>query len=293
MPSLSILLMCWNHRPYIEQCIRSLRDQTSKDFEVIFLDNVSTDGSFEVASKLLGQLGVPVTLIQNERPHRVSHNNNRLLEKASGELVSMASTDDWYAPTYVERMIEAAAGHPEAGMFTCLGHYFHHEEQRLEPIDGSGHRDGDVFAAFMQNEQPFFSVGYCIRRGVVEEAGGWDEDQLIEDQDFLARVTRRVLVHQVNERLVFYRRHAQSFSADHGAMIAGCEAFYAKHRGDPGFDMGWWLAERYRAVAASHIDRGELAQAVRLLAKAIRLKPLSPGPYRTAFYLGRAMWKRA
>ncbi len=292
MATLSILLMCWNHRPYLEQCVQSLRAQTSQDFEVIFLDNLSTDGSFELAAHLLGELRVPLTLIQNELPQRVSHNNNRLWEKASGELVSMASTDDWYAPTYVERMINAAARHPDAGMFTCLGHYFHHEEQRLEPIDASRHRCGDVFVPFMQDEQPFFSVGYCFRSSVVEDVGGWDEDQVIEDQDFLARVTRRTRIHQVREPLVYYRKHKGSASFDLVAMRRGCETFYAKHRGDRGFDMRRWMAERYRAMAAVHIDRGERREAAVLLGRALRLKPFYPPAFRTAAYLARRLWRR-
>ena len=293
MPSLSILLLCWNHRPYLEQCVQSLRDQTSKDFDVVFLDNRSTDGSYELAASLLPEIGVPVTILRNDAPQGVSRNCNRLFEASSGALAAPLSTDDWYAPTYVERMIAAASSDLHAGMFASLGWYYHDKDGRTEPVDGSKFQSGDLFLPFMRNEMPFFTIGCCYRRAVVEEIGGWDDSQPIEDQDFFARMTRRAPVHQVPEPLVYYRRHGKSASMDHRAMVAGCEAFYRKHRGDKGFDTAWWLAERYRAVAASHIDRGELAQAARLLAKAIRLKPLSPGPYRTAVYLARALRSRA
>lgn len=293
MPSLSILLLCWNHRPYLEQCIESLRAQTSNDFEVIFLDNVSTDGSFDLASILLGDLNVPVTLIRNDQPQWISHNINRLFAASSGNLVAPLSTDDWYAPTYVEAMIGAANKHPQAGIYTCLGWLYFENEARLEEVSGSRYRDGNVFLPFMRGEQPFFAVGYCFRRAVVEEAGRWDEQQSVEDLDFLARVTRSGIVQQLAERLVYYRRHSRSTSFDLALMREGCERFYAKHACDTALNMRHWMAERYSWIAAVHIDRRERREAAFLLGKSLWLRPLRRQTYRTAIYLARTLWARA
>ena len=58
-PLVSILLLSMNHEMYIEQCINSLRSQTYSNIEIIYIDNASTDGTFEKGRKLLNECGIP------------------------------------------------------------------------------------------------------------------------------------------------------------------------------------------------------------------------------------------
>ena len=106
--SLTVLLLCWNHENYIEQCIDALMAQTSQDFDIIFLDNVSSDGSAVLAARLLAKSGIPYRILTNDRPQTISANLNRMLGEAKGKLISFLSTDDWFAPRYVQAMTEAA-----------------------------------------------------------------------------------------------------------------------------------------------------------------------------------------
>ena len=287
MPTLSILLLCWNQERYLEQCIASLAAQTSRDFEVVFLDNASADSSFERASRLFRDHGIDARLLRNERPEGISRNCNRLVAASTGELVVPLAADDWFAPRYVEAMTEAAAGDPDAGWFYPSGWLYWDEEHRLEEVDSSGFLKGDLSAALLRGETPFLFIGCCYRRSAVQSVGGWDENQLIEDRDMFVRLSLEFPVHFVDERLAYYRRSKSAASAEPEFMVRGWERFYPKHRALFGRTYKAQLAEMYRSQAAVALDRGRLGFAAKLLAKSFVLRPLQPATYRTLLYLFR------
>ena len=287
MPALSILLLCWNQERYLEQCIASLAAQTSRDFEVVLLDNASADSSFEAASRLLREQGIDARLLRNERPEGISRNCNRLVAESSGDLLVPLSADDWFAPRYVEAMIGAAAGDPNAGWFYPNGWFYWDEEDRLEEVDSRGFGKGDLTAALLRGETPFLFIGCCYRRSALEVVGGWDENQLIEDRDMFLRLSVRFPVHFVDERLAFYRRSKSAVSADPEFMVRGWERFYPKHRALLGRTYKAQLAEMYRRHAAVAVDQDRLGLAAKLLARSIAQRPYGIALGRTILHFLR------
>lgn len=221
MSTLSILLLCWNQARYLEQCIAALGEQTSRDFEVIFLDNCSTDGSATLATELLQKFGVKHRVLENQRPAGVSANINRLFAASRAQLVSFLAADDWYAPRYVEAMHAAAAARPEAGLFYAGGFIYHDETGQLDPVPTDKHRSGDLYLPLLRREDPLFFVGTCCRRHAFEAIGGFDEQLQIEDLDFFVRLARRYPIQRVDEPLVYYRRSAGAVSSNIPWMVQG------------------------------------------------------------------------
>lgn len=288
MPRHSVHLLCWNHARYLGQAIGSLADQTSRDFEVVFLDNRSSDGSAELAAELLAESGLPHTITVNNEPANVATNLNRMFGVSSAPLTSFLSGDDWYAPRYVEAMLEAAEAHPSAGLFYAGGFIFHEESGRLEPVSTSKHLSGDLYLPLMQRRDPMFFVGTCVRREAFDTVGGFDEALQIEDLDFFVRLAQRYPVRRVDEPLVYYRRSAGAISSNIAWMVEGWEQFHLKHRDAEGVDMDWWMAETHRTYAATAVDQEEWALARQLLARSLRRRPLAPTAWRTMAYLLRA-----
>lgn len=283
-PSLSVLLLCWNHAPYLEQCIRALAAQESTAVEILFLDNCSSDGSPQIARRLFRQYGLPAKMLSNDQPHGISANFNRLLNESSGELVAVLSTDDWYEPGYVAAMRQAAVGDTKAGWFTCGGYHFFEDEGTRVPVNDGRFRGGDVLDALLVGEDPFFFVGCCYRRAALLEVGAWDEALPIEDRDLFLRLAQRYPVHTVSERLVNYRRASNTASANPEFMARGFDAFFAKHQAAFGRQWRSRYAAALRGPAVIAIDQGRLDLARKILAQAFRLFPWDPQLWRTAVY---------
>lgn len=287
MPAHAVLLLCWNHEAFLETCIASLASQSEKDFEVIFLDNKSSDGSVALARRLLAAADLPHQIMVNDAPANIATNINRMFAKSSAPLVSFLSTDDYYSPDYIKEMQAAWRAHPEAGLFYADGWTYWDEEQRLERINSASHVSGHFLPQLLTGRDSFFFVGTCVPRKIFKEIGGFDESLRIDDLDFFIRIARNHPFQRVDAPLVTYRKSREAVSADSRFMIAGWEQYHRKYRGADFWDVDAWMAERYRQHAAISVDAGDYRLAASLVAKSLRLRPFSVETHRTASYLLR------
>ena len=112
IPRVSIGVPVYNGENYLEECIRSLLDQTFSDIEIIISDNASTDRSGEIALRY--QAGDPrVRYARNPQNIGPVANFNRLVELARGEYFLWAPHDDRFGRTYVEECVRILDGHPD------------------------------------------------------------------------------------------------------------------------------------------------------------------------------------
>ena len=113
---LSIVILCWNDRKVISDCLRSIFATTLKtDFEVIVSDNGSTDGSVEYIRREFPR----VQLIENGRNLRFAKGNNVAIRASRGEYVLILNPDTIMQEGALNGTVEYADQHPEAGAFGC------------------------------------------------------------------------------------------------------------------------------------------------------------------------------
>ena len=105
-PRLSIIVPCHNSEKYIEQCIDSILDQEFSDFELIIVDDGSSDNSLSlILAKAL--LDERIILIKNNLPSgSAGLPRNQALEVAKGELIGFVDSDDWIGPSYFQTLID-------------------------------------------------------------------------------------------------------------------------------------------------------------------------------------------
>lgn len=99
-PKISIIVPAYNSAATIERCIRSIINQTFKDWELIVIDNASTDGTFEVVNTL--SHSDDRIRLQSENKKGVSNARNRGLDVANGEYLCFVDSDDTVEPNYLE-----------------------------------------------------------------------------------------------------------------------------------------------------------------------------------------------
>jgi GT2 family glycosyltransferase len=137
-PLFSIVIVNWNGRHLLEECLASLFDQTRRDFEVIVVDNGSTDGSAEWIETAWGDA---VGLLRLPANQGFAGGTNAGLRRAKGRLLVLLNNDTAADPRWLEALARAADRYPAAGMFApkILNYY------RRDEIDNTGHvvyRDG-------------------------------------------------------------------------------------------------------------------------------------------------------
>ena len=121
-PKVSVILPVYNVGPYIDRCIESLRAQTIRDLEFIFVDDCSTDNSVEAVEAWAGQ-DERVRIIHNEKNLGSGPSRNRGIEAACGDYLSFIDPDDYVPPDFYELLYAAAAadgGHDIAKGRCCF-----------------------------------------------------------------------------------------------------------------------------------------------------------------------------
>ena len=104
MTKISVIIPCYNSYKYMEKCLISLQNQTFNDFEVIFIDDCSTDSTYSDLEKYLSKTDLKWTLIRNERNGGPGVSRNNGIEAAKGQFISFMDSDDWYEDDFLEEM---------------------------------------------------------------------------------------------------------------------------------------------------------------------------------------------
>ena len=107
MPEISVIVPLYNARKYLQEAVDSVLSQTFQDFEIIVIDDCSTDGSWELANRLYGE-HEKVSLYRHECNMTAGGARNTGLEHAQGKYIAFLDSDDLYMPEALATMHRAA-----------------------------------------------------------------------------------------------------------------------------------------------------------------------------------------
>ncbi len=108
MTVVSVIIPCYNAAGYIERCLASMEAQTFRNFEVILVDDCSSDNTIEVIRQVQKNMTIPVTLLENSQNAGPGISRNRGIQQALSEYVCFCDCDDWYDPDFLELMVNAS-----------------------------------------------------------------------------------------------------------------------------------------------------------------------------------------
>jgi GT2 family glycosyltransferase len=131
-PLFSVIILNWNGRHLLEECLESVSSQSFRDFETIVVDNGSTDGSVDWLKDRCGDAVSTVALPSNLG---FAGGNNAGIRVARGRYLILLNNDTAVDPGWLAALADAVRRHPDAGMFTpkILNYY------RRDEIDNTGH----------------------------------------------------------------------------------------------------------------------------------------------------------
>jgi glycosyltransferase involved in cell wall biosynthesis len=214
-PQVSVILPVYNREHSVARAIRSVLAQTRLPFQLIVVDDGSTDGTREV----LRGFGSPIKVI--EQPHSGAYAaRNRGLREANGELIAFIDSDDVWLPDRLAVQMPLME-RPEVGL--VFGDVVHvrpgRKRRRVTSFHVAPPRRGRVAAQFAWcNFIPTPTV--LVRKRCLDEAGGFSEEvQLSCDYLMWFRIALRHELDFVDRVVAEYTVSADSMSADLGRSI--------------------------------------------------------------------------
>lgn len=215
----SVFVLAWNHEKYIEQAIRSVIDQTYTDIEILFLDNHSTDQTFELASDLLRNSKREHKVFKRVDNYGIAENLNFLFAQSTGEYISILSGDDWIHPTSIAERIKAFDNNHLLGLVDSGGYNYYDDLDLYGPIKILPVKNKNALADLLQGNY-ISGIGSMMKRDAIEKVGPWDTSIPIEDWDMWIRIAMKYEIETINKPLFYYRKHASAISNNYDFMFA-------------------------------------------------------------------------
>ncbi|MBD2095429.1 glycosyltransferase [Trichocoleus sp. FACHB-591] len=208
MPQVSVVIPTYNAIAYLPDTVASVLEQTYPDFELLIVDDGSSDRTVEWVSALTD---ARVRLITQENQGSAGARNRGIAE-SQGEYIAFLDADDLWAPTKLEKQVRCLEADPAVGLVNTW----------VVNMDAAGNltdqvlmsdAEGEIWQAIAEENQIFCGSSPMVRRSCFETVGVFDQTlRSAEDWDMWIRIAARYHFAVVKEPLVFYRQHANSKS---------------------------------------------------------------------------------
>lgn len=210
----SIIVPIYNAENYLRRCVDSILNQEYTDFELLLVNDGSTDASGDICEEY-GDRDPRVIVIQKENTG-VSDSRNRALDRARGKYLQFLDSDDWITPDATRLFVRAAE---EYGCDMVISDFYRVVGERLSPkgdIEEEGVLTREEFAAHMMENPADFYYGVLwnklYRRDIVEEHKLRMDTDISWCEDFMFNLE--------------YIRYAKVFYALHAPIY-----YYVKRKG--------------------------------------------------------------
>ena len=271
-PLVSVIMPAYNTEKYIGESIQSVRDQTYANWELLVVDDGSTDKTAEIIREHAAEDSRVKYLFQQNGRQAKARNTG--IENSSGTLIAFLDSDDLWLPEKLERQLHALDA-TNADVVYSNGLIIY------EPGSIPGATDFPIVAGtiesrkmldilLLQNRIPGQTV--LVRKEVCRDAGPFDESpqfHACEDYELWIRFAAcGALFHGMSEKLIKYRRHPEATTHQNSKWLKPALRVVSHHIDKGTLDAKTKrnrLRQLYRNVIAALIEEGQLAEAKEFL----------------------------
>ena len=172
---ISVVIPLYNKEQSIASTLQTVLNQTYQDFEIVIVDDGSTDHSVEEVTKVLD----PRIRLIHQKNAGVSAARNRGIEEAKGEYIAFLDADDEWKPEYLNTQYELTQKYPECSVFAC--NYEFKDTQgkvtptiiRKLPFKGEDGILSNYFEVASYSHPPICSISIMVKKNAIQSIGGF------------------------------------------------------------------------------------------------------------------------
>jgi glycosyltransferase involved in cell wall biosynthesis len=212
----SVIIPLYNKADYIEKSIGSVFAQTYEEFELIVVNDGSTDDSlknlrFRIYDLKLSEEKIKI-IDQLNQGVSIARNNGVKVSKY--DFIAFLDADDWWEPTYLEEMKQLIEAYPEAGIWGSNYFIVKNGYKRIAPIGVTKNFKKGIINYFSVYSRtlcmPLWAGAVILKKTIFENEKGFKPNlKLGEDFDLWVRVTMKYPVAFVNKPLAYYNQDVE------------------------------------------------------------------------------------
>jgi glycosyltransferase involved in cell wall biosynthesis len=216
MPLVSVIINCLNGERYLREAMDSVFAQTFQDWEIIFWDNASTDGSADIAKSY----GDRVRYFKSDTTSSLGRARNLALSKTRGEYIALLDCDDLWLPQKLSKQLQLLENDTNLAMVYSNSRFFNSGGDLYEHFSQAKPKRGMVFPYLLETN--FISSETMIfRKKSLETLDHVFDEELtmVMDYDLTLRLAYRYPIDYVDEALSKWRMHEGSESSKKRFLI--------------------------------------------------------------------------
>ena len=286
MATVDVIIPAYNTAKYLPAAIESVLAQTFEDWQIVLVDDGSTDNTAEIVAPYRERCGTKLKYVKQQN-RGLPAARNTAIKSSDSEYLALLDADDVWLPCRLEESLKVMEARPQAGVSHGLITLIDPEGNIGQVCEGNrknyeGHVAPYIYMRTIELPCPTMT----FRRRCVDDVGLFDETmRATEDRDLWFRIALRYEVAFVPKVIAYYRRSPNSMSADPQRMLQSQLQFVHKHYGAQG--CGFLrrqaaLARIYKQQAENLKARGLAYGALQNSLHALALYPLGIDYYRTA-----------
>lgn len=216
----SVIIPLYNKAPYVRKALESVFAQTYTDFELIIVDDGSSDDSLAIAKQFITdrfavdrytvdrhdgcRSAMPVEILEQAN-QGVSAARNNGFSVSSGDYIAFLDADDWWEPTFLEKMAQLIEDYPEAGLYASNYVYYKPGKTHVAVQNVETGYFNYPKAYYEGGAMPIWTGATIIPRNMYDEMSGFPLGiKLGEDFLLWAKIAMRYKVASLNEALAWY-----------------------------------------------------------------------------------------
>jgi len=222
-PVVSIVVLTWNALKFTRECVESIEAHTTYSYEIVFVDNASTDGSIEYLQDLVEQ-NDHYKLISNSENKGFAAGNNQGIKAATGKYVLLLNNDVLVSDRWLSKLVQALEIDENIGMVGPITNHIS-GRQMLTEVPYSDEPGFQQFAqqVLIQNtgkmtpRRRIAGFAVLMQKSLYEEVGGLDEgfgSGNFEDDDLCLKVRAKGKAIIVHEAVFIHHYGSQTFKAN-------------------------------------------------------------------------------
>ena len=282
----SVVLPVFNGERFVAHAIESVLAQSYSNFELIVVNDGSTDDSLKVISQYQNQ----ATIVSYDKNKGGNHARNKGYEASNGEYIAYLDNDDLWHKDKLKIYMDILPRHQDISYVLSdfnrflwdTREYYALTNSQLYPkiyelIKLSRYKDIKAFVIPKNKAFPLFLEGYpafsstiMVRRSLLEKINGWDESlKRNQDYDLTLRSIRHTDILYIDERLTDIGRHDSNLSTDISKQLDGDIDLMRKHLGYDGYTIaeksiiGKYIGKRLCGKGYNFLNNRMPRQAVR------------------------------
>jgi len=218
VPAVSVCVPLYNKETFVGRTIASLLAQTFTDFELVVLENASTDGSLEMVR---GFDDPRIVLVRSSSTVPMIENYNRIVGLARAPLIKVINADDQLEPTALERQVAVLESDPDVAMVTCRQSIIDENDEvfarghclRTPDLIGRQDRATVVRRVVRHGSNPIGNPGNVLfRRAAFDACGGFRAHPFVGDVGLWVELVRHGHYYGIPEDLAVFRCAPMSHS---------------------------------------------------------------------------------